>query len=123
MTDYELSDLVLKCAFRVHAKLGSGLLEKAYLVCLAHELDKEALHFEVEKSLPIIYDGFKLDHAFRMDIVVEDRLVLELKVVDAISENHKAQLLTYLKFSKIKYGLILNFKEKSLKDGIKRMAL
>ncbi|MEM9835206.1 MAG: GxxExxY protein [Bacteroidota bacterium] len=123
MTDYELSGKVLACAFAVHAELGAGLLESVYQQCLAYELRTAGLSVETEKPLPVIYQGMEMPRGFRVDILVEHRLVLELKVVDAIMPNHVAQVLSYLTFLGCKYGLILNFMEASLKNGIKRVAL
>ena len=123
MSDAQLSRTILGCAFKVHTALGSGLLEKVYHTCLMHELDKRGLYLESQKSIDIRYEDFVIHNAFRADIIVEERYLLELKVTNDIPENHIAQVLTYLKFSGFKYGLILNFMERSLKNGIKRIAL
>jgi GxxExxY protein len=99
------------------------LLESVYRNCLAHELRKNGFHVEVEKPISIIYDGEDMGHGFRIDILVEDRLILELKVVDKIIPAHIAQTLSYLRFANKKYALILNFMQSKLKFGIKRVAL
>ena len=114
---------ILDSAYTVHTRLGPGLLESAYRTCLSYELRKKGLKVEEEKALPIIYDEIKLDYGYRLDMLVEDEIVVELKTVDAFNEVHLAQLLTYLKFSGKHVGLLLNFYVKSLKDGIKRVSL
>ncbi len=122
-TDEKLSYLILKCAYKVHSALGSGLLESVYKTCLAHELRKENLKVEVELGLPLVYDGLVFDKGFRIDILVENRFIVELKVVEKISVNHVAQTLSYMRLAKVRNGLILNFMEKSLKDGIKSLII
>jgi GxxExxY protein len=122
MSGFELSDKVLGCAFRVHTALGPGLLESSYQVCLVYELKKHGIRFEAEKEIPIIYDGQKMDAKYRVDLLVEDKLILELKSVETLLPIHEAQLLTYLKLAKIKTGLLLNFNVVSLKNGIKRLS-
>jgi len=114
---------ILDSAYTVHTRLGPGLLESAYRTCLSYELRKKGLKVEEEKALPIIYDEIKLDYGYRLDMLVEDEIIVELKTVDAFNEVHLAQLLTYLKFSGKHVGLLLNFYVKSLKDGIKRVSL
>ena len=114
---------ILDSAYTVHTRLGPGLLESAYRTCLSYELRKKGLKVEEEKALPIIYDEIKLDYGYRLDMLVEDEIVVELKTVDAFNEVHLAQLLTYLRFSGKHVGLLLNFYVKSLKDGIKRVSL
>jgi GxxExxY protein len=117
----ELTSRVLLAAIEVHRHLGPGLLESAYAACLCREFDVLGFNFDRERPLPVTYKGLNLNCGYRMDIVVEDRLVLELKCVDRILPIHEAQLLTYLKLSGVKAGLILNFNCKLMKDGIKRM--
>jgi len=114
---------ILDSAYTVHTRLGPGLLESAYRTCLSYELRKKGFKVEEEKALPLIYDEIKLDYGYRLDMLVEDEIVVELKTVDAFNEVHLAQLLTYLKFSGKHVGLLLNFYVKSLKDGIKRVSL
>ncbi len=121
LTDTELSHKILGCAYKIHTALGPGLLESVYRKCLAYELRKLGLRAEEEKPIGIIYEELTLDKAFRIDILVENRYILELKVVDELLPVHAAQILTYLKFANIKYGLLLNFKEESLHPkGVKR---
>jgi GxxExxY protein len=123
MTEDQISKLVLDCAFKIHSALGPGLLESVYRECLTYELKKSGLSVEQEKSLPLIYEEVKLDCGFRMDILVERKVVIELKTVEAFNDVHVAQLLTYLKLSGCRLGLLLNFYVKSLKDGIKRLII
>ena len=117
----DLTHQILKCAFKVHTALGPGLLESAYRACLQHELIKAAFFVETEVPLPIKYDGVALDAGYRLDLVVEKRVILELKCVEALNELHTAQLLSYLKLSGLHVGLLLNFHVKHLKDGMKRL--
>ena len=122
----EINDItheILDSAYTVHTELGPGLLESAYQACLVHELKNKGLKVEVEKPLPLIYKEIKLDYGYRIDILVEDKVVVELKTVDAFNDVHMAQVLTYLKLSGCKVGLLLNFYTKHLKDGIKRLIL
>ena len=108
---------------RVHSALGPGLLESAYQVCLAHELDAAGMSIEVHAPLPVSYRGVYLDAGYRLDIVVDRRLLLELKAVAKLHPIHEAQLLSYLKLSGIPVGLLMNFHVPLLRDGIKRMVL
>ncbi len=121
MNPNELTGKVIGAAIEVHATLGPGLLESAYEECLCHELQQRQLCFERQKSLPVEYKGVNLDCGYRLDVVVENLLVLELKACEKIEPIHKAQLLTYLKLSGLKIGLLLNFNVLLLKDGIVRM--
>jgi GxxExxY protein len=116
-----LSQIVVNCALKVHRELGPGLLESTYEVCLAHELRKAGLKIETQKALPVVYDGILLDAGYRIDILVEGILILELKSVEALSDLHLAQILTYLKLSKCKLGLLMNFNVKYIKNGINRV--
>ena len=122
MTENELSRVIIGRAIDIHTKLGPGLLEKAYQQCLIHELRKEGFKIESEKRISIIYDDLEIPDAYRIDILVNNKLVVELKSIDEISDNHCAQVLTYLRLGGYKLGLLLNFKEKVLKKGIKRIA-
>lgn len=117
----ELSFLTIKCAIRVHTELGAGLLESAYEACLAHELRKNGLRVETQVALPVIYDGIKLDLGYRLDLVVEDKLVVEMKAIENVLPVHKAQLLSYLRLSKLKLGLLINFHTMHLREGITRI--
>lgn len=121
MKDNEISSLIIGCAIRVHTILGPGLLENAYEECLYYELKKSGLFVEKQKEMPLIYDEIKLDLGYKLDLFVEDRIVVELKTVDMFSDIHIAQLLTYLKLTNCKFGLLLNFNVMSMKDGIKRV--
>jgi len=116
----EITNLIIGSAIEVHRTLGPGLLESAYEECLAYELIKKGLSVKRQKATPVIYKEIKLDCGYRIDILVEDMVLVELKSVDAINPVHEAQVLTYLKFSKVKVGLLINFNVAILKDGIKR---
>ncbi|MBM2816014.1 MAG: GxxExxY protein [Ignavibacteria bacterium] len=121
MNENELSKNVIGLAMKVQTKLGPGLLESAYKECLFYEIQKTGIFVEKEKPLPLIYEEIKLECGYRIDILVEKKLVLELKSVDALSDLHLAQVLTYLKIGGYKLGLLINFNVKHLKDGIKRV--
>jgi GxxExxY protein len=112
---------IIACAIRVHRALGPGLLEKAYQECLLHELTKSGLKVEKEKLVTFIYDEVKIDCGYRIDLLVEDKVIIELKAVEDISDVHLAQTLTYVKLSNCKLGLIINFNVSLLKQGIKRI--
>jgi GxxExxY protein len=118
-----LSSIVIKCAIEVHRELGAGLLESAYEACLAYELRAEGLEIEVQKSLPLRYKGVDLGAGYRLDIVVEGKLILELKAVECFEDIHIAQALTYLKLTNSKLCLLLNFNVPLMKEGIKRVVL
>lgn len=118
-----LKENIIGAAIEVHKYLGPGLLESAYEKCLCHELNLRGLKFERQKPIPLEYKGIKLDCGYRLDIVVEEKVILEIKTVDAITPVHEAQLLTYLRLANLKVGLILNFNVPVLKDGIRRMVL
>ena len=118
-----LTGKVIGCAIEVHRHLGPGLLESAYQQCLAHELKLNNISFKVEQSMPVEYKGLKLDCGYRLDLIIEDILILELKSVIKLLPIHQAQLLTYLKLAKISTGLLINFNEEVLKNGIKRFVL
>ena len=121
MTINEISGIVVDAAIKVHSTLGPGLLESAYEACLAYELRKRGLKVETQVPLPIQYDDVHIEVGYRMDVVVENAVIVELKSVDAIAPIHKAQLLTYLKLSDHKVGLLINFNVELLKHGITRM--
>ncbi len=123
MSENEISKIILDCAFKVHTALGPGLLESAYRECLAYEINKKGLKIEKEKPIPLVYEEVKLDCGYRIDLLVESKVVVELKVVEAFCDVHIAQTLTYMKLSGCKLGLLLNFYTKSLKNGIKRLIL
>lgn len=121
MTENELSTIIIGCAIEVHRRLGAGLLERAYQECLMYELKLNGLKVEKEVLLPITYKDLKIDNGYRIDLLVEDKVVVELKTVEEIHNAHFAQVLTYLKFGNYKLGLIFNFNEAILKNGIKRI--
>jgi GxxExxY protein len=121
MNENEIGKLVLDAAFKIHSVLGAGLLESIYESCLAHELQKQGLQVKRQVSLPILYDDLKLDNAFRLDLLLDDKVVVEIKATDKVVPVHTAQLLSYLKLGKYKLGFLLNFNVVHMKDGIKRM--
>lgn len=119
----EISRIVLDCAYKVHTKLGSGLLEKVYRECLAYELEKYGLDVKQEKPFPVIYEEIRMDCGYRVDLIINNKVIVELKVVEDFTIEHTAQCLTYMRLSNCKLGLLLNFYKKSLKDGIKRLII
>lgn len=121
MDENSLSNLVINRAIKVHTALGPGLLESAYQECLYFELMQAGLKVEKEKPLPLIYETVKLECGYRVDLFVESKLIIEVKAVDALNEVHLAQVLTYLKLSDCKLGLLINFNVKLLKTGIRRV--
>jgi GxxExxY protein len=121
--DEEITDVILKCAIEVHRNLGPGLLESAYEACLCHELSLCNISFEKQKILPVCYKGITFDLAYRIDLLVADRVIVELKSIEKILPVHEAQLLTYLRLTGIKTGLILNFNAPLLKNGLRRLVL
>ncbi len=121
MTENEAATHVLDAAFAIHNALGSGLLESVYEVVLAHELRKRGVHVERQKPIGIRYDGLLFDEGFRADLVIENVVIAELKSVDALAAVHGKQLLTQLRLSGLKLGLLINFGEVHLKNGIKRV--
>ncbi len=116
----ELSKKVIGCALEVHKTLGPGLLESVYEKCLSYELTKAGLKHQIQKDSPIHYKDIDIDAGFRIDILVEDKLIVELKSVDKMMPIHQAQLLTYMRLSKVPTGLLMNFNVTKLKDGIQR---
>ncbi len=123
MTENELSKIIIGKAIDIHKTLGPGLLESAYKECLFYELNASGLYVEREKPMPIVYKEVKLDHGYRIDLLIENKVVIELKTVDAISDVHVAQILTYLKFGRYKLGLLMNFNVTLLKDGLRRFIM
>jgi len=121
-TDF-LTQQVIACAIEVHQQLGPGLLESSYESCLMYELKRAGLTAESQVLLPINYKGLKIDAGYRLDILLPDQLIIELKAVDRLAPIHAAQVITYLKLSKIKTGLIINFNVRRLADGIKRVSV
>ena len=111
---------ILSAAYRVHGRLGPGLLERVYQACLAHELARTGTPFETEKILPVTYDGLHIDLGYRVDFLVESHVIVEVKAVETILPVHEAQLLTYLRLSRIRVGLLINFNTARLQAGIRR---
>jgi len=120
ITAQQVSHAVITAAMRVHTALGPGLLESTYTACLQHELRKAGLTADAQVGLPVVYDGTKLELGYRIDLLVENLVVVELKSVDAVAPVHQAQLLSYLKLSGKSVGLLINFNVVHLKDGIQR---
>lgn len=121
MTDYELTQKVIGCAMKVHSALGPGLLESGYQECLWYELLRAGLFIEKQKAMPLIYSAVKLDCGYRVDIMVERRLILEIKSVEAINDIHLAQVLTYLRLANCRLALLMNFNVLHLREGIRRV--
>ncbi len=119
----ELSNRVIGSALEVRRELGPGLLESTYEQCLAHELKLNGIRFELQHPLPVKYKGVRLDCGYRVDVLVEDKLIIELKSVEQIKGIHEAQLLTYMRLAGVKIGLLINFNVTKLKNGIKRFVL
>ncbi len=123
MKENELTEQIIGAAIEVHRELGPGLLESTYETCLAHELSLRQIPFERQKPIPVRYKGLELDCGFRVDLLVDGLVIVELKAVDTFAPVHQAQLLTYLKLTGCKLGLLLNFNVRLLKQGIQRVAL
>ncbi len=121
MTENEIAKIVFECGLKVHKVLGPGLLESAYCECLCYELYKRGLLVEKQKALPLVYEEVRLEVGYRMDIVVENKFVIEVKSVEELNDIHLAQLLTYLKLSGNKLGMLINFNVLLIKDGIRRV--
>ena len=117
----ELTSSILNCAYRVHSALGPGLLESAYEECLHYELRKSGLEVVKQKPMPLVYEERKLDLGYRTDLFIENKVIIEVKSVDAINPVHLAQIMTYLKLSGCRIGFLINFNVQSLKEGIKRV--
>lgn len=117
----ELTQIVIGCAIEVHKHLGPGLLESAYEACLFYELKKAGLKAERQRSMPIVYKELTLDTAYRLDLLIEDKLIVEIKSIEEFHDIHTAQVLTYLKFSGTRLGLLINFNVPKLKFGLKRL--
>ena len=119
----QATEKIIGCAMAVHSALGPGLLENAYKECLFYKLSQFGFYVEKEKALPVFFEGIKLDCGYRIDLLVDNNIVIELKCVKNIDDIHLAQILTYMKLGKYKVGLIINFNVTSLKDGIKRVVI
>ncbi|MFN4300036.1 MAG: GxxExxY protein [Thermaurantimonas sp.] len=120
MIENLITDKIIGCAIEVHNYLGPGLLESAYEECLFYELKSSGIEVKKQVALPVVYKGIKLDAGYRIDLLVESKVIVEIKSVDVIADIHKAQLMTYMKLANIKVGLLINFNVKMLKDGIVR---
>lgn len=123
MDEDEISNIVIGCGIKVHKELGPGLLESSYEECLSYEISNAGLKVEKQKALPLIYNDVKLEIGYRVDLMIENKLIIEVKSVESLNDIHMAQLLTYLKLTKCKLGLLMNFNVLKLKDGIKRVIL
>jgi GxxExxY protein len=121
MGENELAKKIYFAALKVHQNLGPGLLESAYEECLFYELQKIGLRVEKQKALPLIYEEIKLEVGYRLDLLVENKVVIEIKAIEAFTDVHKAQVLTYLKLTRCKLGLLINFNVALLKNGVKRL--
>jgi GxxExxY protein len=121
MTDIELTEIIIGCAIDVHKALGPGLLESVYQECLYYKLTQEELFVEKEKPMPVVFEEVELDCGFRLDLLIERRIVIECKSVKALDDVHLAQILTYLKLGDFRTGLLINFNVTLLKNGIKRV--
>jgi len=117
----EISGKIIELSIKVHKALGPGMLEGAYEVCLMHELIKNGFKAESQVKLPIIYDGIRLDAGYRIDLLVEKSVIVELKAIEHLLPVHEAQLLSYLRMSNLKLGLLINFNQKLLRDGVRRV--
>ena len=121
MIENEIAHSIIGLALKIHKYLGPGLLESAYKECLFYELEKSGFNVDKEKAVPLVYNEVKLDQGYRIDLLVNQKVVIEIKCVDVLIDIHKAQLLTYLRLGEYKLGLLLNFNSILLKDGIKRI--
>ena len=121
MTENELSHVVIGCAIKVHSALGPGLLESAYEACLHYELTQSGLRVEAQKPLPLVYQSVKLECGYRIDLLLEGKLIIEVKAMEALADIHFAQVLTYLRLSNLKLAMLLNFNVVHMKDGIRRV--
>jgi GxxExxY protein len=121
MTENEISGKIIGCSIKVHRALGPGLLESAYEACLFYELNRSELFAERQKALPLIYEEIKMDCGYRADLLIEKKVIVEVKSADALNDIHLAQVLTYLKLSTCKLGLLINFNVLKVKDGIRRI--
>jgi len=119
----ELTGSILNCAYKVHSALGPGLLESAYEECLYYELIKSGLSVSKQKPMPLVYDNRKLDIGYRIDLFIEDKVIIEIKSVDILNPVHFAQIMTYMKLAGSRIGFLINFNVQSLKEGVKRIIL
>lgn len=122
MTENQIAKIVVDVAYKLHVALGPGLLESVYETLMCHEFNKRGLRFTRQQLLPLIYDGIVIEEAFRADLIVEDKVIIEIKSVEQLAKVHYKQLLTYLRVADKKLGLLINFGDRLIKDGIKRIA-
>ncbi|MCD6188182.1 MAG: GxxExxY protein [Desulfuromusa sp.] len=121
MTENEIATIIVDACFKVHTTLGPGLLESVYEAVLLYELEKRGLSVTKQQAIPVSYDGTQFEEGFRADLIVEDKVIVELKSVEKVMPVHKKQLLTYLRLSDRKLGLLVNFGENLIKDGVSRV--
>jgi len=121
MTENELSKIIVDCCFRIHKKLGPGLLESVYEEVLAYELRKQNLSYKRQQGIPVIYNDLTMDIGFRTDIIVEDKVIVEIKSVEEVAPVHQKQVITYLRLTDMKLGLLINFNSSLIKNGIQRI--
>lgn len=121
MYENDLSQIIIGCAIKVHTALGPGLLESAYEECMYYEMIKAGMRVEKQKPLPLVYENVRLEIGYRVDLIVENTVIIEVKAVEALNDVHLAQVLTYLKLSNNKLGLLINFNVARVKDGIRRV--
>ena len=121
MAENEIARQIVDAAYHIHKRLGPGLLESVYLVILAYELRRRGLRVDIERPIPVVYESISIDVAFRADLIVEDKVIVELKSVEQIAPVHKKQLLTYLRLADMRLGLLINFGAPVIKDGITRI--
>ena len=121
MSENEIAKVIVDVAYQIHVKIGPGLLESAYQAILIHELSKRGLHVEDEVPVPVAWDSVQLEVGFRADVIVDHKVILELKSVEKVAPVHKKQLLTYLRLTDLRLGLLINFGEPLIKDGITRV--
>ena len=121
MDENEVGEIILGCALKVHRTLGPGLLENAYEACLAHEFEKVELPFQRQLVLPVVYDGQKVEIGYRLDLLVADKVVIEVKATEGVADLHRAQVLSYLRLGQYRLGYVLNFNVSLMKDGVRRV--
>jgi GxxExxY protein len=121
MTENELSKIIVDICFQIHTKLGPGLFESVYEEILYYELNKINLHVERQSPIPVVWNDIKMEQGFRADLIIENKVIIEIKSIEAIAPVHQKQLLTYLKLTNIKLGLLINFNEALIKNGIRRI--
>jgi GxxExxY protein len=121
MDENELSKIIVDCCYKIHTKLGAGLFESVYEEILCYELAKHKIRFQKQKTIPVVYDNIKFDIGFRADVIAEENVIIEIKSIEQLAPVHHKQLLTYLKLTNLKLGLLVNFNVNLIKDGIKRI--